>query len=241
MDIQSSVLKGLGQLDSSLSKLLSNVYVSTSLKVFLALYAVYAGSAMPAGVAQLFNYTLVRVLFAFLIVFLAIKDPGLSLMIAIAFVVSLQAASYYNLIDTSMASSVPGSTSWLPSAKNLPGVPTPNFANMIAPETSSPENVPVLPYHSNVSAQDVAMMRNSMPSKNLTIGGFVMEGMDTTVPAVEAPFTTQSQFIDSQNNIVPGSDPNSCIQTWQNENCIQGIQLNVPTGASDDMDKYSSF
>lgn len=237
MEIQSTVLKGLGQLDNSLSKVLSNDYVSTALKVFLALYAVYAGSAMPSGIAKLFNNTLVRVLFAFLIVFLAIKDPGLSLMIAIAFVVSLQAASYYNLIDTSMASSVPGSTSWLPSAKNLPGVPTP----MIASQGASPENVPVLPYHSNVSAQDVAIMRNSMPSNNLNIGGFVMEGLDTMAPSVEAPFTTQAQFADAQNNIVPGSDPNSCIQTWQNENCIQGIQLNAPTGASDDMDKYSSF
>jgi hypothetical protein len=59
----------------------------------------------------------VRIGIAFLIVFMALRDPSLALIIAVAFIISLQTANKLRLINTDLSSALPGETSWLPSAK----------------------------------------------------------------------------------------------------------------------------
>jgi len=39
-----------------------------------------------------------------------------------------------------------------------------------------------------------------------------------------APFTTQDQFNHVESNLVPGSNQGSCVQSYSNQFCIQGLQ-----------------
>ena len=43
-------------------------------------------------------------------------------------------------------------------------------------------------------------------------------------------FTSQNQFLSAQDNTVPGANQNSCVKSWENQHCIQGIQTNAPNG-----------
>ena len=103
-----------------LNKGLGNPYINTALKVCIGLYAALAAPQLPPAIILLLDNTVVRVLWAFLIVFLALGDPGIALMTAIAFIVTLQLANKYKLINSSLAVSEAGrNTSWLPSAKDV--------------------------------------------------------------------------------------------------------------------------
>lgn len=107
----------LDKTETSLSKMLDNPYVSVSLKVFLGLYAAFAAPQLPKNLALLLDSTLVRVIFAALIVYTSLRDPVTAILIAIVFVVTLQTAARYRLYDTSESVLAPGGISWLPSAK----------------------------------------------------------------------------------------------------------------------------
>ena len=107
----------LDSTENSLSKLLDKPYVNVSLKVFLGLYAAFAAPKLPKNLALLLDSTLVRVIFAALIVFTSLKDPVTAILIAIIFIVTLQTAAKYRLYNTSESVLVPGGISWLPSAK----------------------------------------------------------------------------------------------------------------------------
>ena len=91
----------VGDIESGLDQGLSNKYVSTALKVLLALYAAFAAPKLPKGVALMLDHTIVRILIAALIVFVATKDSSMAILLALAFILSLQTANKYKLIDTS--------------------------------------------------------------------------------------------------------------------------------------------
>jgi hypothetical protein len=107
----------LDKTENSLSNLLDNTYVSVSLKVFLALYAAFVAPDVPKNFALFMDSTIVRVIFAALIVYSAINDPLTAILLAIVFVITLQTASKYKIYNTSESVLVPGNISWLPSAK----------------------------------------------------------------------------------------------------------------------------
>ena len=107
----------ISEVEKILNRSLDNVYLNTALKVFLVLYAALAAPKFPSKLAFLMDNIFVRIGVSFLIVFMALRDPGLALMIAVAFVITLQTASKMRLIDTNLSQSLPGETSWLPSAK----------------------------------------------------------------------------------------------------------------------------
>ena len=104
-----------------LNKGLGNPYINTAIKVSIGLYAALAAPQLPPAIILLLDNTVVRVLWAFLIIFLALGDPGIALMIAVAFIVTLQLANKYKLINSSLSVSESGrNTSWLPSTKEVP-------------------------------------------------------------------------------------------------------------------------
>ena len=107
----------LDKTEVSLTNLLDNTYVSVSLKVFLALYAAFVAPDVPKNFALLMDSTIVRVIFAALIVYSAIKDPLTAILLSIVFVITLQTAAKYKIYNTSESVLVPGHISWLPSAK----------------------------------------------------------------------------------------------------------------------------
>ena len=136
----------IGQAETILNRALDNVYILTAIKVFLGLYAALAAPRLPATLVNLFDNTLVRVAVAFVIVLIAIREPSVALMVAVAFMVTLQTANKLRLYNTELSVSLPGETSWLPSAKNV---------------------VPFLPHHANVEKKDVEIAKESRPTDML--------------------------------------------------------------------------
>lgn len=149
------LLKG----ENVLNDLLGNVYVSTGLKVFLVLYAALVAPRLPRNISNLLNSTLARIIVATLIVLLATKDASLAIISAIAFILTLEMANKYNLIDTSHSYAGDGETSWLPSSKT---------SNIQEEQENYSANLPKLPFHDNVEKNDIKIMKHSNISDNLT-------------------------------------------------------------------------
>ena len=119
-DLRKVLTPAIKETEKILNKGLGNPYINTTLKVCIGLYAALAAPQLPPSIILLLDNTIVRVIWAFLIIFLALGDPGIALMVAVAFIVTLQLANKYKLIDSSLSVSESGrNTSWLPSAKNV--------------------------------------------------------------------------------------------------------------------------
>lgn len=116
-NVSKGVNKVLDTTENKLGDLLDNSYVSVSLKVFLALYAAFVAPEVPKNFALLMDSTVVRVIFAALIVYSALKDPVIAILLSIIFVITLQTASKYKIYSTSESVLSPGGISWLPSAR----------------------------------------------------------------------------------------------------------------------------
>jgi hypothetical protein len=78
----------LGNLDS-LTGLVGNKYVSTSASLFLILYAGMARPQLPQFVANLFDNAVFRLTILSLIVFMSGQNIQLSVMVAIAFTITM--------------------------------------------------------------------------------------------------------------------------------------------------------
>jgi len=68
---------------------LDNEYVSAGLSIFLIIYAGMAAPKLPGYVARLFDYTLVKLLMFFLIVYISRKNATVAIIAAIAVMVSI--------------------------------------------------------------------------------------------------------------------------------------------------------
>lgn len=118
LNIASSGIKSLeSTLDSGLNSVMSNSYFYVALRVFLVLYAAFAAPALPKTVALLMDSTIVRILFAVVIVYVAVDDPLSGILLAVAFIITLQTANKFKLYNSSESVLSPHGISWLPSAK----------------------------------------------------------------------------------------------------------------------------
>jgi len=107
----------LDRTEVNLSSLLDNPYIAVSFKVFLGLYAAFVAPQVPKNFALFMDSTVVRVIFAALIVYSALKDPVTAILLSIVFIITLQTASRYKLYSTTDSVLSAGGISWLPSAK----------------------------------------------------------------------------------------------------------------------------
>ena len=117
-EVQNIIEPVVNASEKVLNRALDNVYISTAIKVFIGLYAAFAAPKLPPTLVNLMDNTLVRIIFAFVIVLTATRDPSIAILIAIAFIITLQTANKYRLINTSLSVAEPGESSWLPSAKD---------------------------------------------------------------------------------------------------------------------------
>ncbi len=102
-------------IEEILDRALDNIYINTGIKVFIGLYAAFAAPKLPKSIINMMDNTLVRIMVAFLIVLIATKDPSIALIVAVAFILTLQTANRYRLYNTSLSVSQAGESSWLPS------------------------------------------------------------------------------------------------------------------------------
>ena len=70
-------------------ELIENQYVAGGLKLFLVLYAGMIAPKLPNFIAKLFKNAVVKMVVLFLIVYTGIKDPMMSLMIAVGFTLTM--------------------------------------------------------------------------------------------------------------------------------------------------------
>jgi hypothetical protein len=72
-----------------ISEVLDNKYVTTGITVILGLYAALLGPNLPPFIQKLFTNTIFRICVLFLVVVSGNKDPKTAIMIAVAFVLTL--------------------------------------------------------------------------------------------------------------------------------------------------------
>jgi hypothetical protein len=81
------------QIHKGLNDVLSNQYVSTFLTIVLTVYAAKASPKLPNYLKNLFNNTAFKILFIAFIAYRANGNPQLSILMALAFVVSMNFVS----------------------------------------------------------------------------------------------------------------------------------------------------
>jgi len=77
--------------------ILDNEYVSTALKVLLAVYGALAAPKLPESIKNLFGNVVFRLLLLFLIAYLGNRRPDISLMVVIVFVITMNVLSEQEL------------------------------------------------------------------------------------------------------------------------------------------------
>lgn len=95
-------IKGTGNLISdSFSQIVNNDYLNVILKVLIALYTAFSIPHISKGFAYFFDNLVVKILFALLIVYVSSKDPSLAILIALSYILTLQQANKYRLVEKS--------------------------------------------------------------------------------------------------------------------------------------------
>ena len=83
-----------------LQEVFDNKHISTGITLALAMYAALLGPELPKFVKDLFNNIIFRILILFLIVVRGNKDPKMAIMIAVAFVLTLDYVYVKNAEET---------------------------------------------------------------------------------------------------------------------------------------------
>ena len=76
-----------------------STYVSPVVALLLVLYVVMAAPKLPKSVVSFFNYTPVKIIYMFLIVYLATHDPSLAIITTVVLFVMLQQLSAYEAAE----------------------------------------------------------------------------------------------------------------------------------------------
>ena len=83
-----------GPIDNLFKTLDSDKIVSSVLSLFLVLYGGMAAPKLPMSIAKLFKNTIFKLLIMSLIVYMSTKDTSTSILIVVAFVISMQTLTY---------------------------------------------------------------------------------------------------------------------------------------------------
>ena len=225
----------IDDIEGSIKYTLTNKYVSTTIKVLIALYAAFAAPSLSKNVAVFFDNTLVKITIAILIAYLATKDASMAILVALAFILTLQTANKYKLIDTSNSVSSPGQLSWLSSSKGNQDNQD-NQGNQEHFSLPEDENSP-LPHETGQLASypenndQTESEFNKIQTNNVNLNN--QEDVDT----LSSTNIHETDMSGLGSNSVPGANQQSCVQSWKNEHCTQG--LNYPEGYDSKVFPYS--
>ena len=84
-----SVIKKIQKILMKPLALLENKYIAGAVKIFLILYAATVAPKLPKFLAKILKNPVAKLLILFLIVYTGVKDPMMSLLIAVGFTVSM--------------------------------------------------------------------------------------------------------------------------------------------------------
>lgn len=85
--------------DKTLKFVNNNKILNSVVAIFLILYAIMAAPKLPKSVAKLFDYTLVKLVYMFLIAYLASRNPSVAIISAVALLITIQTLSSYDTAD----------------------------------------------------------------------------------------------------------------------------------------------
>lgn len=82
----------------------NNKYVAAAVSLLLFIYATMAAPALPSFVIRLFDHTIVKILFMFLILVITLNyEPSVSLIVAVVLTVFFMAINFYKKYSETMA------------------------------------------------------------------------------------------------------------------------------------------
>ena len=158
---------------------------------------------------------------------MATRDPSIAILVAIAFIVTLQTANKFSLYETSLSKAAPGELSWLPSVSGSAQEADPQDPQdaQVAPPTNNTDqlvqpqvNVQEESTAETQSRDNAAIGRLSEPTESIKnvveglVGGVVPASVQNATPTDESgdsglpgAFTTDVQFAAAQSNRVPGA------------------------------------
>lgn len=99
MNTLSNLVNTIDKKANNCLSFLDNKYVRTSILTFLAIYIAIWSPRLPKSMNHLFKNNVFRMVIFTLALFVSTKDLGISLMIALAFLVSMITLRKYNLMD----------------------------------------------------------------------------------------------------------------------------------------------
>lgn len=145
-----SLSKAGSTVEKGVRSVLSNAYVMTAVKVSLILYAAQIAPRLPSGASALFENTFFKIFAVALIAYFASLDFQLSVILAVVYVLGVNAISSRNLLE-SFSDSRPGRFEMdLKKITDLLGSPAPiNKQSLIEPKAN------VYPGCTNITAKDL--------------------------------------------------------------------------------------
>ena len=90
-------------LKKNLDKVFSNKYTSSMLTLFLVLYGGLAAPKLPKKILEFFNKDIVKIVILALIVYTSQKDISLSIMIAVALLITINSLNNAEIKDIEMS------------------------------------------------------------------------------------------------------------------------------------------
>ncbi len=139
----------ISEFEKGLNNTFKNTYISTTVKVLIALYAAFAAPKLSKSTAMIFDNLIIKIIVSILIIYLATKDASMAIILALAFILTLQTTNKYKLIETSQSVNKNSGLSWLPSASGSKKSDNSkeNFTDQVILEKQPFDYAPVLSSH----------------------------------------------------------------------------------------------
>lgn len=195
------------QIENNLSSVLDNTSVNFILRILVAVYAAFAVPFLPTPVLQLANNTVVKVILGILIIYITSIDIPMGLLLALAFILTLLQADKSSL-NSKIVSEYSNTASEDMEIEEL------QQENQVDQFSGSDNN--------DLDEDEIKTMNLSVPSENLKTP--VVELLELDVNNNSSPFTSEYQFLDAQNNEVPGAKQDSVYTTFDNQHSTQGLE-----------------
>ena len=139
-------------LQNKLDVIDNNKIVNSLVGLFLVLYAGLAAPKLPRNIAQLFDYTVFKLIVLFLIAYLAHKDKSVAIMAVVALVLSFQTLTHLKLKDL-ISKSLESSTNKNTLEQEVPVLEMPVGDNEVNSAQTDTDEVDVNGYSGNEYAQ----------------------------------------------------------------------------------------
>jgi hypothetical protein len=221
--------------DSQIDILFSDKTINYSV---LAILIITAGLLMPnlsVNSLSLFDNLFFKIFFLILIALVAYKDPVMSLLLAIIFIIAIQRL-HNNKLNTisSVKATADYNNSNLNSNynSNINPYDSKNYSNPIKDNSKLlDDNLDLIDNNKDdndynlVSNPDYSNQSSSSSSNDIHINDVIDDQIYEIEP--DTRFTNENQFLNAQSNIIPQSSYMSQIKTFENQFGTQGLEDDI--------------